>query len=166
MSAHLGHAVTAFIDGELDTHKRDEVLAHLTHCLSCRSEVDALRRLKGVLRTDAPAIPSDLAARLLATVVVVQPVMASPTGPARRRRPHVRRRPARHARLRRTAVGGALVALGLGGALSLAGPPPRGPVAPVDPMNASFIIDHGATSNEVPFTELDVVSADNSRSSR
>jgi anti-sigma factor RsiW len=162
MSAHLGHAATAFIDGELDSHKRDEVLAHLTHCLSCRSEVDILRRLKIVLRTDAPAVPSDLAARLLATVVVVPPVTVHVTG----RRQHARLRLAQHARLRRTAMGGALLVLGLGGALSLAGPPPRGPVAPVDPLNASFVLDHGATSNEVPFTELDVVSASTSRSSR
>jgi anti-sigma factor RsiW len=144
MSAHLGHAVTAFIDGELDHGQRDEVLAHLTHCTDCRAEVDALRRLKAALRVEPTAVPLDLAARL----------MAAPTAPPvpvrwRRRR--------RHSRLRRTAMGGALVALGLGGALSLAGPPPRGPVAPIDPTNAGFVRDHGATSNEVPFTELDVV---------
>ncbi len=153
MSSHLGHAVTAFIDGELDHDRRDEVLAHLTHCPPCRAEVEYLRRLKLTLRAESPSVPSDLAARLLATTLTMTP--PPPTRPARR--PHVRRRPGRHARLRRTAMSGALLALGLGGALSLAGPPPRGPVAPVDPTNAGFVLDHGATSYEVPFTELDVV---------
>ena len=157
MSTHLGHAVTAFIDGELDDGRRDEVLAHLTHCPSCRTEVEYLRRLKVTLRAESPSVPSDLAARLLATTLT----MAPPPRPARR--PHVRRRPVRHARLRRTAMGGALVVLGLGGALSLAGPAPRGSVAPVDPTNASFVLDHGAASYEVPFTELDVVAVRSSR---
>ncbi|MCW2600492.1 MAG: putative rane protein [Frankiales bacterium] len=163
MSAHLGHAATAFVDGELDDGRRDEVLGHLAHCMSCRSEVEVLRRLKLVLRTDAPEVPTDLTARLIAATVLVRP--ASP-GPAGRRRPHVRRRSTGHGRLRRTAVSGALVALGLGGALSLAGPPARGPVAPVDPTSAGFLLEHSATSHEVPFTEPDVVPASSSRSSR
>lgn len=153
MSAHLGHAVTAFIDGELDHTRRDEVLAHLTHCDGCRAEVEALRRLKAALRLEPTSVPLDLTARL----------MAAPAAPAPALRAHRRRRSSRHVRLRRTAMGGALVALGLGGALSLAGPPPRGPVAPVDPTNAGFVRDHGATSNEVPFTELDVVSVSSTR---
>jgi anti-sigma factor RsiW len=153
MSAHLGLAVTAFVDGELDHGRRDEVLAHLTHCLSCRAEVDALRRLKETLRAEAPAVPGDLAARLLASGFSAGP----PAPVAAPRGPHLRRRSSRHSRLRRTAMRGALVALGLGGALSLAGPPPRGPVAPVDPTNAGFIRDHTATSNELPFTEMDAV---------
>lgn len=153
MSAHLGLAVTAFVDGELDHGRREEVLAHLTHCLACRAEVDALRRLKQTLRADAPSVPGDLATRLLATGF-----SAGPPAPAVSRAPHLRRRPSKHSRLRRTAMRGALVALGLGGALSLAGPPPRGPVAPVDPTSAGFVRDHTATSNEVPFTEMDVVS--------
>ena len=63
-------------------------------------------------------------------------------------------------------MSGAIVALGLGGALSLAGPPPRGPVAPVDPTSQRFVIDHATTSGEVPFAELDVVSVADSSSTR
>jgi anti-sigma factor RsiW len=148
MSNHLGLAVTAFIDGELDHTRREEVLAHLTHCTACREEVEGLRVLKAALRSAAPTMPTDLTARLMAAA-------AAPVAPERVA--HVRRRP-RHGRVRRAAMSGALVALGLGGALSLAGPPPKGPVAPVDPTNAGFVRDHGATSGEVPFTELDVVS--------
>lgn len=153
MSAHLGPAVTALIDGELDHTRREEVLAHLAHCAPCRAEVDALRRFKAALRgaAVAPAVPDDLALRLLAATA---PLAALPVRSAG----HRRLRPAvAHPRWRRTAVSGAVVALGLGGALSLAGPPPRGPVAPVDPTSARFMLDHATTSNEVPFTELDVV---------
>jgi anti-sigma factor RsiW len=157
MSAHLGHLVTAFVDGELDHGRREEVLAHLAHCTDCRVEVEGVRRFKQALRgaADASPVPMDLTARLLAaTEHRPQPVAVVP----------LRRRPAAHGRLRRTAVGGAFVVLGFGGALSLAGPPPRGPVAPVDPTSPQFVTDHGATSTEVPFTELTTVSV--SRPSR
>jgi anti-sigma factor RsiW len=160
MSAHLGPAVTALVDGELDHARREEVLAHLTHCGGCRAEVEALRRLKASLRSaaESPQVPPDLALRLLAATSPLRgqglPV-GLPMSP-------VRRTPTR---LRRTAVGGACVALGLGGALSLAGPAPRGPLAPVDPASERFMLDHATTSNEVPFTELDLVSV-SSRSSR
>ena len=157
MTAHLGPSVTAFIDGELDHERREEVLAHLAHCDRCRVEVEALRNFSTALRSaDGPAVPLDLAARLLAaTEPEVWPV---PRRPQRSRR--------RHSRLRRTAMSGAIVALGLGGALSLAGPPPRGPLAPVDPTSQRFVIDHATTSGEVPFTELDVVSVSSSSTAK
>ncbi|MGZ6826508.1 MAG: anti-sigma factor family protein, partial [Mycobacteriales bacterium] len=150
----------AFVDGELDHDRREEVLGHLTHCAACRDEVETLRRVKSALRAQPPSVPSDLTARLLAGVTA--PVPVAPEPPVRPARAHRRRRPVRHARLRRTAMTASLLALGLGGALSLAGPPPRGPVAPVDPTSAGFVLDHGATSGEVPFTELDVVSVSSS----
>ena len=151
---HLGPAVTAFVDGELDHETRDEVLAHLTWCVPCQSEVDALRLLKSTLRAAAPAPAVDLTARLLAATSPLTPP-SLPVAP--------RRRPFAHSHLRRTAVGGAAVVLGIGGALTLAGPAPRGPVAPVDPTSNQFVQDHGATtSGEVPLTELDVVSVSRS----
>jgi anti-sigma factor RsiW len=155
MSAHLGPAVTAFVDGELDHGTRDEVLAHLTHCQPCRAEVDALRRLKQTLRSEPTAVPGDLTSRLLASSFSA----GSTTPVAVPRLSPLHRRPSKHSRLRRTAMRGTLVALGLGGALSLAGPPPSGPVAPVDPTNAGFIREHTATSNELPFVEMAPVPA-------
>ncbi len=153
MSSHLGLAATAFVDGELDHVRRDEVLAHLTHCDACRVEVEELRRFKAALRVaaDAPFVPMDLTARLLAATQQQSIPLALPA-------PHAARRSVLHPRVRRTAMGGAFVALGLGGALTLAGPPPREPVAPVDPTSLLFVTDHGTTSTELPFTELDVVS--------
>lgn len=175
MSAHLGPAVTAFVDGELDHSRREEVQVHLAHCLPCRSEVEGLRRFKATLRgaAEEPQVPLDLTARLLAALTPPSPPSPSslpssapppfrlpsllPSVPSLARRPPSRPRPA-HSRLRRTAVGGAFVVLGLGGALSLAGPPPRGPVAPVDPTSPQFVLDHNTTSNELPLTEVGVVS--------
>jgi hypothetical protein len=61
-------------------------------------------------------------------------------------------------------VSGAFVVLGLGGALSLAGPPPSQPVAPVDPTNAGFVVDHGKVSGEVPFSTVDFLPASARRS--
>jgi anti-sigma factor RsiW len=44
--SHLGHRLSALIDGELDGVERDRVLVHLAKCEPCRSEAVALRTLK------------------------------------------------------------------------------------------------------------------------
>jgi hypothetical protein len=62
-------------------------------------------------------------------------------------------------RLRRTAVGGALLAMGLGGTLALGGPAPRGPSAPVNPTSPALVVDYTSTTPRVPFSDPDVVSA-------
>jgi anti-sigma factor RsiW len=159
VSAHLGQAVNTFVDGELDPTREDEVLAHLAWCGSCRTDVATLRGFKAALRQTGPRLPSDLSARLMA-------VSTFPTAPVRhpRRRPTVHVTPHLSPRLRRTAVSGAFVVLGLGGALSLAGPPPSQPVAPVDPTNAGFVVDHGKVSGEVPFSTVDFLPASARRS--
>ena len=164
MSGHLGAALNAFVDGELEGAREDEVLAHLAWCSSCRSEVEALRGFKAALRQTGPCLPTDLSARLMAVSSFPTVVLAEPS----------RRRPAAHlgARVRRTAdsrlgrvaVSGAFVALGLGGAMTLAGPPPRQPVAPVDPANAGFVVDHNTTSHEVPLNAVDIVPTATQRS--
>jgi anti-sigma factor RsiW len=43
---HLGHRLSALIDGELDAIERDRVLVHLAGCEPCRGEAVALRTLK------------------------------------------------------------------------------------------------------------------------
>lgn len=154
MTTHLGPAASAFLDGALDHSRRDEVLAHLAHCAPCRADLEVQRGLRAALRDmPAPALPGSLAERLLA-VAEVDPAAKLPSGPpARRRRPPHRRG------ARRAAVTGALLVVGIGGTLSLAGPPPSGPVAPVDPTSAQFVRDHTSTATEVPFDSPDVVSA-------
>jgi anti-sigma factor RsiW len=44
--SHLGHRLSALIDGELDDYERDRVLVHLAGCDSCREDAVALRTLK------------------------------------------------------------------------------------------------------------------------
>jgi anti-sigma factor RsiW len=44
--SHLGHRLSALIDGELDGVERDRVLVHLAGCESCRGDAIALRTLK------------------------------------------------------------------------------------------------------------------------
>jgi anti-sigma factor RsiW len=138
------------VDGELDHAARDRVLVHLSRCPACRQEVDLLRGLKSVLRSE-PAPPDDLLARILATSAAPgQPVLV-PRLTGHRPGPL-----AGHARARRTAFGIGALALGVGGALALAGPPPTS-VAPVDPTSAGFVVEHTSTAYEVPFAGTAVV---------
>lgn len=44
--SHLGHRLSALIDGELNHAQRERVLAHLAKCEPCRCEATALRVLK------------------------------------------------------------------------------------------------------------------------
>jgi hypothetical protein len=48
--SHLGHRLSALVDGELGDVDRDRALAHLAGCAACRAEAAALRELKGQLR--------------------------------------------------------------------------------------------------------------------
>ena len=156
MSRHLGGSLTAFVDGELDAGAHEEVLIHLAACASCRSEVELLRGLKSALRHEPHRAPEDLAARLVA-------MTASPGQPALVPRPPTPRPGplAGHGRVRRTAFGLGMLALGFGGAMVVAGPPPEAPVAPVDPTSTGLLIQHATTANEVPFAGTDVVPAAN-----
>lgn len=141
MTAHLGPAANAFVDGQLDHRQRDEVSAHLVHCRPCRDDIEGLRALKGSLRIGWPDLPADLSLRLLAAEPQEEPV------------PEQRRHPRSPSRARRTALGGALVVLGVGATLGLAGPPPSGPGPRIDPASTRFVIDHAETAGEVPSVE-------------
>lgn len=48
--SHLGHRLSALVDGELGDIERDRALTHLAGCAACRAEAAALRELKGQLR--------------------------------------------------------------------------------------------------------------------
>ena len=147
MSRHLGVALTAFVDGELDDARREEVLVHLAHCAPCRGDVQLLRGLKSSLKQQPEAAPAQLAARLMA-------LSCAPGQPALVVRPPVKHE---HSRVRRAAFGMGMLALGVGGALAAAGPAPRTPTAPLDPASAGLVLEHVSTANEVPFAGTDVV---------
>ncbi len=161
MSDHLGDAVTALVDGQLDHPARERVLGHLAHCAPCRGEVEAHRRLKASLtRLRAlPVEPSpDLAARLLAAAATrpATPPPSTRRGPRRPRgaaRPPVRPLRARPS-ARRGAAAGVLLAVGLAGALALGAPDARrGARTPVDPASPAFVTAYVETTSEVPLTE-------------
>ncbi|MEV8375530.1 zf-HC2 domain-containing protein [Kribbella sp. NPDC056861] len=63
---HPLEKLSAVVDGELDHDSRDKVLSHLVGCDSCRTEVEAQRRLKARLAATAAPEPSlDLMQRLM-----------------------------------------------------------------------------------------------------
>ena len=138
MSAHLGADLAALVDGELDHPSRERVLRHLTRCLDCRAEVTAQRCVKSQLRAMAQSAPppaGDLADRLRA--VSARPGL--PPEPARR--------------LPRAAMAGAVLAVGLGVVLALAGPH-RDPVrVPSDPAGDVTPLDHAGTAIDLPLPE-------------
>lgn len=159
MSGHLGEVVAALVDGELDHDARERAQRHLAHCADCRAEVEAQRRLKAALSGLAPApAPDALTARLVALQVPGTDRLAAPPGPVRPatvRPATVRpaagpghRRPRGRGLRRRTAVGTAVVALGVV-ALAL-GSPQSAATTPVDPATDSFVVQHADTTGEVP----------------
>jgi anti-sigma factor RsiW len=48
--SHLGHRLSALVDGELGDVERDRALTHLAGCAACQAEAAALRELKGQLQ--------------------------------------------------------------------------------------------------------------------
>jgi anti-sigma factor RsiW len=73
--SHLGHRLSALIDGELDAMERDRVLVHLAGCESCREDAVALRTLKRRMNAlGEAAADAALTRRLIG--------LAQPSGPA------------------------------------------------------------------------------------
>lgn len=177
--SHLGPRLAPLVDGELDHAERERSLSHLAGCTDCRAEAEAQRRVKARLAgLGAPPQAPGLTARLMelaraealaqgagpdavrgvpgvaafapaptlpmASFVAPRPVGArpSPAGPSRTGR---RRRSVRWA-----AGSGSVALLGLGAALVLGAPNDR--ITVVDPSQARFVVDHVATSTEVPFS--------------
>lgn len=72
---HLGEALSALVDGELDHEMRDRALGHVTGCPACRGQLEAERRLKaGVRGAFGPLPPGDLTRRLLALAEPGEPL--------------------------------------------------------------------------------------------
>jgi hypothetical protein len=65
MTVHLGDLLVALVDGTLDHDHRDRALGHVAGCDSCRSELEAQRRVKVTLaEMRQPEVPFSLLARL------------------------------------------------------------------------------------------------------
>ena len=166
--------LSAAVDGELDHDSRDKVLSHLVGCDSCRSEVDAQRRLKTRLAaTPDPEPSTDLMQRLLGVPSFspepreeVRPVLtpAISLSPQRSAFPAARTgatRPGTRAATRsrrRTGVlgaaGSAAAVASLLGTAFVLGDPARQEQPPVlQPPVASFSSDHAAATNGTPFAD-------------
>ena len=169
MSAHLGGQLPALVDGELGHAARERALAHLAHCTPCRAEVDAHRRLKArLLDAGGPPPPAALLDRLLAMPAAPPdpgppaPRRRAPAGTAPPARPGAtgpgRRRPGRQRRQARAAVGGAVLAVGLGVVLALGAPPGAARPA-VDPGSEVFLVDHAGTAVVLPLGDPGGVSS-------
>jgi len=173
VTPHLGADLAALVDGELDHASRERVLRHLSRCAGCRAEVEEQRHFKARLLglgDTAPVPAPDLAARLRELSFADDLPLAGDlrrtgkvigSGPRVRRRPPTSPRTGRGSRgprggrrtAPRTAVGGAVLALGLGVVLIL-GAPHREPTrAPVDPTSDTFLSDYASTSGELPLPE-------------
>jgi anti-sigma factor RsiW len=174
VSACLGEQLTALVDGALGHDERDRVLGHLARCPGCHGEVEALRALKARLARaagTAPPPPASLLAALQALSVPgadplprVRParspaVVGAPRtsrGPVRPVMPPGAAGPGRapSRRLRRSsAVGGGLVALGVGAVLVLGGSGATPASTPVDPGSPAFVVDFASTTSGVPLAD-------------
>ncbi|HKE52205.1 MAG TPA: zf-HC2 domain-containing protein [Actinomycetes bacterium] len=178
---HLGERISALVDGELDHAERDRMLGHVTDCQPCRSELDALRKIKARLaRSTGPEMTSILLDKLLA--------MAEPGGPlppARRPvagpsypiappprnaatdasgrpvaarpgstgpgRPH--RRGGRRRYVYLTSASALSVSLIALGTAFAAGDAGRGGGPLVNPPVDTFQVEHAQTTGGVPFTD-------------
>ena len=83
---------SAYLDGELEASRADEIAAHLETCALCNERIDALGYVDALLReAPAPAPPADLYARLQSRIAESEAASrdgsagpARPTGPRRR----------------------------------------------------------------------------------
>lgn len=163
---HLGHRVSALVDGQLGHAERDRALAHVAHCPSCQAAVEAERTVKSRLSAAAGPAPSPgLLAALHGLAEPGGPVAPRPrsmplgpvvpTLPPPGRGPFGARRdsrgpaPARRVRRVRYAAAGALSVAGLVlGTAFAAGGGAGGTV--VVPPSAELSVEHAATTNGLP----------------
>jgi anti-sigma factor RsiW len=143
MMSHLGHRLSALIDGELDDAERDRVLVHLAGCESCRAEAVALRTLKRRMNALGEAAADAALTRRL--IGLAHTSAASSPERLPRHLPLRELKPAWYV----TAGATAAVLVGVGAAAFLAGgsgqPEPR-----VTPAVDSYVLEHDLMTGVVP----------------
>ncbi len=174
---HLGDLLSALVDGELSGAELDRANAHVAACGACRTEANALRRLKHDLRALAEVIDcGDMTRRLLEmpgqsgtpNLAAETPIRHLGRERVQRRRVRARdpystltsgrllsRRRARYvlwSALSLVVVGIGTTAFGLGGSSAPAGPQ-------ITPQLEVYDIQHAITSGDVPFDDPADVSA-------
>lgn len=81
--SHLGHRISALVDGELGHAARERAQAHVAHCAECRELLEAERSVKDLLAASAVPGPSD--SMLAALQALAQP--GNPVPPRARTMP-------------------------------------------------------------------------------
>ena len=154
---HLGHRLSALIDGELDAAERDRVLVHLARCESCRGEAVALRTLKRRMNALGEAAADAALTRRL--IGLAKPGGCDPPGqepwprmaesdPIGSARGGREVRPAWY-----VAVGAtALVLVGVGTAAFLAGAGTNQPGPRVTPAVDTYVMQHDLMNGVAPAT--------------
>jgi anti-sigma factor RsiW len=143
MVSHLGHRLSALIDGELDDAERDRVLVHLAGCQPCREEAVALRTLKRRMNAlGEAAADAELTRRLMG--LASRPAR----GPAGDESHSAARelKPAWYITVGATAA----VLVGVGAAAFLAGGGGQQPEPRVTPAVDSYVLQHDLTTGVVP----------------
>jgi anti-sigma factor RsiW len=147
--SHLGHRLSALIDGELDGDERDRVLVHLARCDLCRGEAVALRTLKRRMNAlGEAAADAALTRRLMGLAQPGQPQ----TGPwpvlagGSTAQAHRELRPAWYI----TFGAAAAVLVGVGAAAFLAGGGADQPAPQVTPAVDTYVMQHDLTTGMVP----------------
>jgi anti-sigma factor RsiW len=142
---HLGHRLSALIDGELGHAQRERVLAHLARCEPCRREATALRALKQRMHALGEAtVDATLTDRLVA-MGARDPVPGSAAGRSRRRWPV------------RSIAAACLAVAGLGlpaAAFIAGGGGQREPGPGVTPAIDMFVMQHDFSTGDVPAGRL------------
>ena len=143
--SHLGHRLSALIDGELGHVQRERVLAHLVRCEPCRREVAALRALKQRMHTLGEATADATLTDRLVAMGARDPALRGAAGLSRRRWP------VRSVAAAILAVAG----LGLPAAAFLAGGGgPQEPGPGVTPAIDMFVMQHDLSTGNVPADRL------------
>jgi hypothetical protein len=147
--SHLGHRLSALIDGELSHTQRERVLAHLARCEPCRQEAAALRMLKRRMHTLGEAtVGAALTDRLVAMGALDTP---SARGRGLLRRNRVPGAPRRRWPVRSTIAACLTVAgLGLPAAAFMAGGGQQDPGPSVTPAIDTFMVQHELSTGEAP----------------
>jgi anti-sigma factor RsiW len=152
--SHLGHRLSALIDGELDADERDRVLVHLARCEPCRGEAVALRTLKRRMNALGEAAADAALTRRL--IGLGQPGQSPPGGPRPGIPGPVPQAQAQAARELRPAWyvtfgAAAAVLVGIGAAAFLAGGGGAQPPEPrVTPAVDTYVMQHDLMTGVVP----------------
>ena len=169
--SHLGHRLSALVDGELSHEERDRALAHVAHCRSCHDLLDAERAVKEALTSARAPEPSDQVLASLAALALPGPPLpprarTMPQGPVVPVLPPPGRSPrghrgdsrgpssygagtARRTRRARYAAVGALSVAGLVLGTAFAAGTPRQPAEGVVPPSAELSVEHSATMSGI-----------------